>query len=134
MADARRMGDVQAQSLLNAVSAANTAAATSGAGFWVDTSQFVGDVLVVQNVGVCTGAGSINGKLQAASDANGTGATDITGATFTSITTSPGGSQAIAVAPDQLPAGKSFIGYVGTIAGFTAVLVGASAHGRKRTN
>lgn len=132
MTDARLLDDCQAAPLLAPVSAANTAAATSGAGLWLDISNFVGDILVVQNVGVCTGAGSINGKLQAASDVNGTGAADVTGATFTSITTSPGGCQVYAISPDQVPAAKTFIGYVGTIAGFSAVLVGVSAHGRKR--
>lgn len=133
MTDARLLDDCQAASLLNAVSAANTAGATSPSGAWLDVSNFVGDILVVQNVGVCTGAGSINGKLQAATDATGAGAADVTGATFTSITSSPGGCQVYAISPDQCPAAKTFIGYVGTIAGFSAVLVSVTAHGRKRT-
>lgn len=132
MTDARLLDDCQAAALLLPVSAANTAAATSGAGAWLDISNFIGDILVVQNVGALTGAGSLNGKLQAASDANGTGAADVTGATFTSITTSPGGCQIYAISPDQMPSNKTFLGYVGTITGFTAALIGVSAHGRKR--
>jgi len=131
MTDARLLDDCQAAALLAPVSAANTAAATSGSGLWLDISNFVGDVLVAQNVGVCTGAGSINGKLQAASDVNGTGAADVSGATFTSVTAS-NNAQIYAISPDQVPAAKTFIGYVGTIAGFSAVLVSVTAHGRKR--
>jgi len=131
MTDARLLDDCGAAALLHAVSAANTAAATSGAGLWLDISNFIGDVLVSQDVGVCTGSGSINGKLQAASDANGTGAADVTGATFTSVTAS-NNSQVYAITPDQVPSNKTFIGYVGTIAGFSAVLVSVTAHGRKR--
>jgi len=131
MTDARLLDDCGAAALLHAVSAANTAAATSGAGLWLDISNFIGDVLVSQDVGVCTGSGSINGKLQAASDANGTGAADVTGATFTSVTAS-NNSQVYAITPDQMPSNKTFIGYVGTIAGFSAVLVSVTAHGRKR--
>jgi len=132
--DARLLDDVQAVCLLAAVSAANTAAATSGTGLWLDVSNFLGDVLIVQNIGACTGAGSVNGKLQAGSDANGTGAADITGATFTSVVATGPNCQIYALDPSQCPAAKTFIGYVGTIAGFSAVLIGVSAHGRKRTN
>ena len=131
MTDARLLDDCGAAALLAPISATTTAAATSGSGAWLDISNFIGDILVVQNIGVCSGTGSINGKLQAASDANGTSAADVTGATFTSVTASTN-CQVYAISPDQVPAAKTFIGYVGTISGFTAVLVGVSAHGRKR--
>jgi hypothetical protein len=138
MTDARRLDDCQAAALLFPVSAANTAAATSGAGLWLDISNFVGQVLVTQLVGLLTGTpGSFAGQLQCASDVNGTGAVNITGATFTSIIlNNPGAlaSQIYAIDAAQCASGKSFIGYVGTVTGFTAVLVGVSASGRKRSN
>jgi hypothetical protein len=49
-------------SLLDAVSAANTAAATSGAGKWLDVRPYQGEILVTLNVGAVTG--TIAGKLQ----------------------------------------------------------------------
>lgn len=115
--------------LLNAVDAANTAAATSGAGLWLDVRPYDGEILVTQNIGVVT-AGSITGKLQSATDANGTGAADITGATFTAVTTANDpSSQKVAVDVRQVVGG--FLGYVGTIAtGPAAVSVVAS--GKKK--
>jgi hypothetical protein len=67
-------------SLLDAVSAANTAAATSGSGKWLDVRPYDGEIMVTLNLGAVTG--TIAGKLQSATDANGTGAADISGATF----------------------------------------------------
>ncbi|HYE70595.1 MAG TPA: hypothetical protein VD932_03630 [Aquabacterium sp.] len=115
--------------LLNSVDAANTAAATSGNGLWLDVRTYDGEILVTQNVGVVT-AGSITGKLQSATDANGTGAADIAGATFTAVTTANDPScQKLAVDVRQVVGG--FLGYVGTIAtGPAAVSVVAS--GKKK--
>jgi hypothetical protein len=109
-------------SLLDAVSAANTAAATSGSGKWLDARQFDGEILVTQNLGAVTG--TIAGKLQSASDANGTGAADITGATFGTNTANS--TSSLAVDPKKVVGG--FLGYVGTIAtGPSLVSVVASA-------
>lgn len=58
------------QILLNPVSAANTAAATSA---WVDVRRFEGDVEVLLQAGAITG--SLTYTLEQASDAGGTGAT-----------------------------------------------------------
>lgn len=115
--------------LLHAVDAANTAAATSGTGLWLDVRAYDGEILVTQDVGVVT-AGSITGKLQSATDANGTGGADITGATFTAVTTSNDPlTQKIAVDVRAVVGG--FLGYVGTIAtGPAAVSVVAS--GKKK--
>lgn len=99
-----------ATSLIDAVSAANTAAATSGSGKWLDVRSYDGDLVVVQQIGAVTG--SITGKLQSATDANGTGAADITGATYTLVNSS-NNSQAIIVNPKKVVGG--FLGYVGTI-------------------
>jgi hypothetical protein len=96
-------------SLLVAVSAANTAAATSGAGKWLDVRPYDGEILVTLQLGAVTG--TIAGKLQSATDANGTGAADITGATFpTSVANS---TVKVVLDPKTVPGG--FVGFVGTI-------------------
>src|SRR5690242_17217569 len=97
------------------LSYANTAAMTTGTAKWLDVRPYDGEILVIQNIQACTG--SVAGKLQSASDANGTGAADITGATFTSVAAADVAStdvtQAIAVDPKKVVGG--FLGYVGTI-------------------
>lgn len=109
-------------SLLDAVSAAATANATSGSGKWLDVRVYDGEILVTQNLGAVTG--TIAGKLQSASDANGTGAADISGATFPVNTANS--TSKVVVDPKQVPGG--FLGYVGTIAtGPSLVSVVASA-------
>lgn len=99
-----------ATSLIDAASAANTAAATSGNGKWLDVRAYEGDIIVVQQIGAVTG--SITGKLQSASDANGTSAADISGYTYTAVS-SANNSQTVVVDPKKVPGG--FLGYVGTI-------------------
>lgn len=59
--------------LLDPVSAANTAAATSG---WTDVRDAEGDVVFTNQVGALTG--SITWTIEHASDVGGTGATAIT--------------------------------------------------------
>jgi hypothetical protein len=115
--------------LLHAVDAANTAAATSGTGLWLDVRPYDGEILVTMNVGVVT-AGTIVGKLQSATDANGTGAADITGYTYTSVGTSTDlTTQTVVVDPKKVVGG--FLGFVGTITtGPAAVSVVAS--GKKK--
>ena len=109
-------------SLLTAASAADTAAAT---GTGVDISKYEGDLMVSQIVGVITG--TLNGKLQECDDAGGTGAADITGATFTEVTTSNDNPN---VQKITVPAGsltKPFLRYVGTIVTGPAI-VGVVLH------
>jgi hypothetical protein len=89
---------------------ANTAAMTSGTAKWLDVRTYDGELLVMQHVAAVTG--SVAGKLQSATDANGSGAADITGATFTSVTSAEN-NQSIAVDPKKVVGG--FLGYVGTI-------------------
>jgi hypothetical protein len=113
-------------SLLDAVSATNTATATSGSGKWLDIRPYDGEILVVQQCGVLTGT-SLNGKMQSATDANGSSAADITGATFTSVTAS-NNTQTLVVDPKKVPGG--FLGYVGTFVG-TTILVSVMAGGKK---
>lgn len=59
--------------LLDPVSAANTAAATSG---WVDVRAYEGDLVFVNQVGALTG--SITWTIEDATDGSGTGAAGIT--------------------------------------------------------
>lgn len=113
-------------SLLDAVSAANTAAATSGSGKWLDVRPYDGEILVTQQIGAVTG--SITGKLQSASDANGTGAADISGATFTQVS-SANNTQTYALDPKKVVGG--FLGYVGTIVTGPA-LTSVVAAGKKK--
>lgn len=113
-------------SLIDAASAANTAAATSGTGKWLDVRPFDGEILVCQQVGAVTG--SITGKLQSATDANGTGAADITGATFT-LVNSANNTQFLAVDVKKVAGG--FLGYLGTIVTGPA-LVSVTAAGKKK--
>lgn len=111
-------------SLLDALSAAATANATSGAGKWLDVRGYDGELLVIQQLGAVTG--SIAGKLQSASDVNGTGAADIAGATFGTNTANS--TSTLVVDPKKVVGG--FLGYVGTIVTGPA-LVSVTAGGKK---
>lgn len=113
-------------SLLDAVSAANTAAATSGSGKWLDVRAYDGEIMVTQQVGAVTG--SITGKLQSATDADGAGAADISGATFTAVTVA-NNTQKVVVDTKKVVGG--FLGYVGTVATGPAI-VSVVASGKKK--
>jgi hypothetical protein len=115
-----------ATSLIDAVSAANTGAATSGNGKWLDVRPYDGEILITQQIGAVTG--SITGKLQSATDADGDGAADITGYTFTAVS-SANNTQTLAIDPKRVAGG--FLGYVGTIA-TGPVLVSVTAAGKKK--
>lgn len=104
-------GSSTGATLIDTVSAANTAAATSGSGKWLDVRTYDSEILVTQAIGAVTG--SITGKLQSATDANGSGAADITGATFTAVS-SANNYQSISIDAAKVVGG--FLGYVGTIA------------------
>lgn len=64
---------VTTKKLLDPVSAANTAAATSG---WVDARDAEGDIVFINQVGALTG--SITWTIEHASDGSGTGGAAIT--------------------------------------------------------
>jgi carbon monoxide dehydrogenase subunit G len=112
-------------SLLDAISAANTAAATSGAGKWLDVRPYQGEILVTVNVGAVTG--TIACKLQTATDVNGTGAADLTGGAFAA--TVANSTVKLAVDPKTVTGG--FLGVVGTIATGPS-LISAVASGKKQ--
>ena len=115
-----------ATQILPAVSAANTAGATtSTSGGYLDVRGYDGELLVVLNLGAVTG--SIAGKLQSASDANGTGAADIAGATFG--TTAANSTTGIVVDPKKVVGG--FLGFLGTVVTGPA-LVSVTVIGKKK--
>ena len=102
-------GGVVSRPLLNPASCANTAAATSGAGLWVDTQDLEGYAVFQLHVGAVTG--TIAGKLQTATDANGTGAADVTGGAFPA---SVANTEVTLTLPVHGFAAR-YVGFVGTI-------------------
>lgn len=119
--------DVRAVSpvvILAPIDCADTAAATSA---WIDVRTYEGDIAIIQSTGVVT-AGTIAGKIQEATDGSGTGAADITGATFTSVGTSTDNDVQKLVIRNT----AGYIRYVGTI-GTGPALVGVSMLARKET-
>jgi hypothetical protein len=119
MIDSQTAGSIQpGGSLLDPISAANTAAATTPNGAWVDASNIGGYIIVTQQVGVVT-AGSITGQLMSADDVNGTGAVPVSGGAFAAVSASSN-VQRLVLPQTVLP--KRYIGYAGTVTG-TSVLV-----------
>lgn len=107
--DARSLQDLQMTPLLAAAAAANTAAATTGSGNWIDTANLEGDIAIAMAVQSLTG--SLAGKLQCGDDNTGASPVDIAGATF--ATAVAGTPQMITVPANSLA--KRFLGFVGTI-------------------
>lgn len=128
MSDAFQRDDEVPFQILSTISATNTAGATSGSGNWMDTAAYTGDILVTLSTGAVTG--SVTGKLQAADDANGTNAADITGATFTAISAA-NKVQSLSVNSDSTA--KRYIGFVGTVV-TGPVLISVTGHGVKKYN
>jgi len=119
----------QAASVINLSDiAARTATVT---GSWIDVRQYEGDLVILQEVGTVSGTSpTLDGKIQDATDGSGTGAADVSGATFTQVTAS-NSKQKITI-----PAGsvRGWICYVGTIAGTTpSFMVGATGLSRSKT-
>lgn len=113
----------QSVKLLDPVSAANTAAATSG---WIDVRGYEGDLMVVNQVGTLTG--SITWTIEDATDGSGTGAAGIT----------PNEGAYVAGAANQIQkrtvnagATRGWVRCVGTIVTGPA-LVAASLHARPK--
>lgn len=102
--------------LIDPASCANTAAATSG---WVDVRFFEGDLVFTQQIGAVTG--SIVGRIQDATDSSGTGAANITGAEFTSVS-SANNVQKITVPSHSV---RGWVRYVGTITTGPALVAAA---------
>lgn len=96
--------------LLAAGAKADTAAATSA---WTDISAYSGPIMIVANCGTVT-AGQIAAKMRHATTNGGANAADITGASFTTVTTSndPKSETVVLHNADSL---FGFIAYVGTV-------------------
>lgn len=97
-------GNSTVVSLLTAVSAADTAAAT---GSGVDLQDYEGPVVITQNHGVSTG--TLDGKIQ--DSANNSSFSDVSGLAFTQETTTAG-IQKLVVQSKQV---RRYIKYVGTV-------------------
>ena len=103
-----------ATSLIDTISISATV--TSGTGKWLDIRGYDGEVLFIQQIGALTGTTpGVAGKLQSATDANGSGAADISGATFQAVGPTGNNTQSITLDPKKVANG--FIGYVGTLSG-----------------
>jgi hypothetical protein len=98
-------GNSTSTALLIAASCANTAAATSPAGF--DLQDYEGPVVIVQNHGVSTG--TLDGKIQDSAD-NASFA-DVAGLTFAQSTTTAD-IKTLVVQSKQV---RRYIKYVGTV-------------------
>jgi len=109
-------------SVLPSISAANTAAATSG---WIDVRSYIGNILFDVHSGAITG--SFVGKIQSATDGSGTGAADITGATHTAVSTA-NQVKSISVPATVAP----YMAYVGTVT-TGPVVISVTLRGRKAT-
>ena len=113
-------GNSTTSSLLAAVSAANTAAAT---GTGVDLQDYEGPLVIVQNHGVSTG--TLDGAIQDSAD-NSTGWTNV--ATFTQSTTTAD-VKSLALQSKQV---RRYIRYLGTV-GTGPQVVGVSVTGVKKS-
>ena len=101
----------EAVTMLAAVSAANTAAATSA---WIDVRKYEGDLVILQSAGILTG--TLTPTIEDATDGAGAGGAAFTGLNegpFTVVTTSNDPLQE----KRTIPAGstRGWIRYVGTI-------------------
>lgn len=120
------MDSVTVAAILNPISAANTAAATSG---WIDTRGYEGDIAVVVQVGIITGTLAMT--FQTADNSGGTSPSAIVpiGGALTSITTSNDDATYVATFPSTQS--KGWIQVVGTV-GTGPSLVGYSLVGLKK--
>lgn len=128
MSLASQLSALSALQVLNSLSAANTAAATSG---WIQVSGYEGEIAVVISTGVITG--TITYTFNTATDGSGTGSAGITplGGALTALTTSNDDGVPY-VALFDTRALKGYIQVVGTIVTGPAP-VSYTIIGRKKT-
>ncbi len=101
---------------------------TSG---WVPMAT-LGKVYAVLNIGAITGSGTVNAKIQQASDSAGTGAKDVTGAAITAIvgSASSNAQATIEVRPAQLDVVNNFNHVrLSVTTAVAASILGAVVHG-----
>lgn len=114
-------GNSTSTTLLAAVSAANTAAAT-GAG--IDLLDYEGPVVIVQNHGTSTG--TLDGKIQDSADNS--AFADVAGAVFSQSTT-VADTKSLVIQSKQV---RRYIKYVGTV-GTGPQVVGVTMTGVKKS-
>jgi hypothetical protein len=115
----------QACEVASMLVAGSKAATANATGTGVSIAKYEGDLMVTQVVGAITG--TLDGKLQQCDDAGGTNAEDISGATFTQVTTANDDPNVQRI---SVPAGsltRPFLRYVGTIVTGPAI-VGVTLH------
>jgi hypothetical protein len=128
MSVASQLTALSAVKVLNSVSAANTAAATSG---WIAVTEYTGHIAVVINTGIITG--TIDYTFKTATDGSGTGEAALVplGGALAQVTTSnDDGTPYIAVFDTRKLLG--YIQVIGTIATGPAV-ISYQLIGRKKT-
>jgi hypothetical protein len=131
MPDARKLDDAVVSPLLPAASDAS--AATTASGNWVDCSNYVGDLLVVINVGSVTGTlGSLAVQLQSAAANTGASAANEAAdprsaglATITAV-----GTYTIVYAANYLA--NKFVGVSCSYTGITAAVMSVELIGRPK--
>ena len=114
-------GNATTTTLLAAVSAANTAAAT---GTGVDLLDYEGPMLVTQNHGVSTG--TLDGKIQDSADNS--SFADVAGLTFTQSTTTAD-TKTLVIQSKQV---RRYVRYLGTV-GTGPQVVGVTMSGVKKS-
>ena len=101
---------------------------TSG---WVSMAT-LGKIYAVLNIGAITGSGTVNAKLEQATDSAGTGAKDVTGAAITAIvgSASSNAQVTIEVRPAQLDVVNNFNHVrLSVTTAVAASILGAVVHG-----
>jgi hypothetical protein len=128
MSLASQLSAFSALTVLNSVSAANTAAATSG---WIQVSGYEGEIAVLISTGIITG--TITYTFSTATDGSGTGSASIVplGGALTQLTTSnDDGTPYLAVFDTR--ALKGYLQVVGTVVTGPAP-ISYTIIGRKKT-
>lgn len=133
MTDARNLGDSVVSALLPA--AADASAPTTASGSWVDTSNYIGDILIVVNVGSVTGSyGSVKVQLQSAAANTGASAANETADPRNSglLTVTANGAYVFAYGTDYLA--NKYVGVAVTFTTVTAAVMSVEVIGRKSAN
>jgi len=133
MPDARNLGDCVAFPLLPA--AVDASAQTTGSGNWVDCSNFIGDLLIVVNIGANVGGyGSVKVQLQSATANTGAGAANETADARNAglLTVIANGVTVMAYDSDMLA--NKFVGVACTYTTITSATMSVELIARKSIN
>lgn len=133
MPDARNLADLS-QVFPMVPAGANASAPTTASGSWVDTENWIGDAVLVVNVGSVTGSfGSLKVQIECSAANTGTSPSncaDPRNAGLLTITAL--GTYVMPFNVDQLP--LDFVGVACTYTGITAATFSAEIIGRKQAN